>query len=86
TGESYLSVNIEFADETKANFNVFKNKSDNPNAPQFKFWKKDDSAPASGGGNFSNVPPDWAGNASHEPLSPDDVLGTPDSSDDDLPF
>jgi uncharacterized protein (DUF736 family) len=85
TGESYLSVNIEYADESKANFNVFKNKSDNPNAPQFKFWKKDENS--SGAGNFANVPPDWAVPGSSVPVSPDDIF-QPDPSkfDDDLPF
>jgi uncharacterized protein (DUF736 family) len=83
TGESYLSVNIEFVDESKANYNVFKNKSENPNAPQFKFWKKDDAG-GSSSGNFSNVPADWA-NPTGPEISPDDLFQPPDN-DDDLPF
>ncbi|MCX6160847.1 MAG: hypothetical protein NTV87_05865 [Ignavibacteriae bacterium] len=85
TGESYLSVNIEFVDESKANYNVFKNKSENPNAPQFKFWKKDDNSSGSGNsGNFANVSPDWANPAGPE-ITPDDIFQPP-ANDDDLPF
>ncbi len=85
TGETYLSINIEDESATSSNFNVFMNKSENPNAPQFKFWKKsDDTSGAGKSGNFSNIPPDWANSAGPE-INPNDLCRTPDN-DDDLPF
>jgi len=85
TGETYLSVNVEDESGTSSNFNVFKNKSENPNAPQFKFWKKSDVSDGAGkSGNFSNIPPDWAQSAGPD-ISPDDIFQPP-VNDDDLPF
>jgi len=84
-GETYLSINIENESGTSSNFNVFMNKSENPNAPQFKFWKKSDDQNGAGkSGNFSSIPPDWAQSAGPE-ITPDDIFQPPDN-DDDLPF